>query len=145
MKFVPIPRIVSWPRVVLSESVTDGASPAACSSVRAQTPEVGVRDGGDRHRNCLHVALAGLPSCDDGFLADADAQGEGHEGPAPSQHLHMTTSRLESGQFCRDCVGAFGKVEKREVAGGTGLRLAVDDAPHRHPRAWDECPGLVVD
>ena len=47
-------------------------------SPRAQAPELGVRDGGDRHRNRLHVALARLRGRDDRFFHDGDAQGEGH-------------------------------------------------------------------
>ena len=111
---------------------------------RAQAPELGVRDGGDRHRNRLHVAFAGLRRRDDRFLTDGNVQGEGHSDPLPRLHSQGTTRWLEPGQRCGDFVVAFGKVWKRELAGGARARFAVCDTPHRQAHGWQRCTGLVV-
>ena len=111
----------------------------------AQAREVGVRHGGDGHRNRLHVALAGLCGRHDRFLEERHAKREGGGDPSGGWHVHRTTRPLESGEFDGDLVVAFGKVRKREVAIGAGVGRALDDTPDRHASTGQPRTGLTGD
>ena len=120
-------------------------TPPLTHRARAEAREVGVRHGGDGHRNRLHVALARLGGRHDRFLDDRDAKREGGGDPSGGWHVHRTTRPLESDEFGGDLVVAFGKVRKREVASGAVVGRAIDDPPDRDANTGQRRTGLIGD